>query len=170
VISVKLTNGRAALTLAVISCVALGVHAEPVSPTSLEVSVLLRAMGSGDVATSFGPTISQQIVASLRQADPNISQHVQDIVVEVTLSYLRRRAEQDHLVDQLVPIYMKYLTKADVQQLTQFYQSPIGKKLVSLNPQITLESAAIGRAWAAFILPGLQAEITGRLEKEKLLN
>ncbi|MDP9008237.1 MAG: DUF2059 domain-containing protein [Pseudomonadota bacterium] len=116
------------------------------------------------------PTLAQQIIIALRQADPNISQHVQDIVVEVTLSYLRQRADQDHLVDRLAPIYMKFLTKGDVRQLTEFYQSPVGRKLVSLSPQITFESAAVGREWATSILPGLQTEITNRLQKEKLLN
>jgi hypothetical protein len=139
-------------------------------PAPSEIRVLLQVSGSANIPNTLAPVLAQQLIASLRQSDPSISRQAQDVVAEVTLTYLRRRAEEDHLVDRLIPIYSKYLTKDDVRQLTEFYRSPVGKKLVSLSPQITAESAAIGRMWATSVLPGLQAELTKKLQQENLIN
>ena len=143
---------------------------EEAVPTPAEIRVLLQVSGSANIPNTLGPVLAQQLITSLRQSNPDISRRTQDVVVEVTLAYLRRRAEEDHLIDRLIPIYSKFLTKDDVRELTEFYRSPVGRKLVSLSPQITAESAAIGRTWATSILPGLQAELTKKLQEENLLN
>ena len=42
--------------------------------------------------------------------------------------------------DLMVPIYDKYLTKEDVNGLAQFYQTPLGKKMLSVLPQLVIET------------------------------
>ena len=44
------------------------------------------------------------------------------------------------LMDLMVPIYDKYLTKEDVNGLAQFYQTPLGKKMLSVLPQLVIET------------------------------
>lgn len=36
----------------------------------------------------------------------------------------------------MIPIYDKYYTEDDIKQLTDFYQTPIGKKVISSTPLI----------------------------------
>ena len=59
----------------------------------------------------------------------------------------RKEVDPKHLVDMVVPIYDKHLTHADIKALIQFYQSPVGKKLIKVLPQITQESMAAGEVW-----------------------
>ncbi len=40
------------------------------------------------------------------------------------------------LVNLMIPIYDKYYTEDDIKQLTDFYQTPIGKKVISSTPLI----------------------------------
>ena len=52
----------------------------------------------------------------------------------------------DEMVDALVPIYQKHLTKADLAAITAFYSSPAGQKILKELPAIMSESMQIGGA------------------------
>jgi uncharacterized protein len=145
--------------------------AEPVSaaPSASDVRDMLQANGAGDIGTQGGPIAAQQISANLHRTIPTLSPRADAIVMDVVVSYLRRQADHDDVAERLVPIYAKYLTKDDVRRITDFYRSPTGRKLVSVTPAISLESAKIGQEWMDSILPGLQTELLNRLKSEKLI-
>ena len=53
----------------------------------------------------------------------------------------------DDIVDMYVPIYSKYLTQNDLEELITFYQSPVGQKFVKCTSSITQESVQVGMQW-----------------------
>ncbi len=53
----------------------------------------------------------------------------------------------DQLINRLIPIYDKYLTDEDIKQLIAFYRTPVGKKLISVSPQITSDSFTAGQQY-----------------------
>lgn len=53
----------------------------------------------------------------------------------------------DELINRLIPIYNKYFTEEDIKQLIVFYQTPLGKKLISVNPQIARDSLIVGQQY-----------------------
>jgi len=46
----------------------------------------------------------------------------------------------DDLLALTIPVYDKYLSKEDIDGLAQFYQTPLGKKMISVLPQVLIES------------------------------
>ena len=60
----------------------------------------------------------------------------------------------DEMMDAIVPIYQKHLTKADLAAVTAFYSSPAGQKILKEMPAIMSEAMQAGgeigrRAYAA---------------------
>lgn len=53
----------------------------------------------------------------------------------------------DELVDLISPVYAKYLTAQDLDQIIAFYATPAGKKLSSSQGAITSESMSVGQEW-----------------------
>ena len=47
----------------------------------------------------------------------------------------------------LAPVYIKYMTKEDLEDLIKFYQTPIGQKFSKNTPLIMQESMQIGQQW-----------------------
>jgi hypothetical protein len=47
----------------------------------------------------------------------------------------------------LVPIYDRHFSQDDIRGLIQFYESPIGKRMLEVTPLITQESFAAGQEW-----------------------
>ena len=41
------------------------------------------------------------------------------------------------VLDDMVPIYQRYLTRTDVQAMAAFYQTPAGKKMMTTMPEMT---------------------------------
>jgi uncharacterized protein len=164
-------HGRLALAFIIVACYPLAPSAElqSTAPTAAEVRALLQANGTEDVAAQVGPVAAQQLSVALHRANPGLPPSADAVVMDVVVNYVRQQAERDRVADRLIPIYARYLTKADVRRITEFYRSPAGRKLVSAMPAISLESAKVGQQWIESILPGLQSQLVSRLKSEKLI-
>ena len=51
------------------------------------------------------------------------------------------------VMEMLVPIYDKHLTHADIEDLIAFYETPVGRKLLAVMPQMHHESRTAGEIW-----------------------
>ena len=64
------------------------------------------------------------------------------------------------VTDALVPIYARAFTMEDIQEMTKFYESPVGQKMVKQLPQVTQESQNTGvqieQNAAMSVLDGMQ--------------
>ncbi len=63
----------------------------------------------------------------------------------------RARRDLPQLVDSLVPVYAAHLSQAELDQLVRFYESPLGKHLSEVQPQILQESMQVGQTWGGVI-------------------
>jgi uncharacterized protein len=50
----------------------------------------------------------------------------------------------DEMTKELIPIYSKYFTNEEIKGILAFYQTPLGQKTISVLPQLSRESTAIG--------------------------
>jgi len=50
----------------------------------------------------------------------------------------------DEMVDAIVPIYQKHLTKTDLVAIAAFYSSPAGQKILREQPAIMAEAMQVG--------------------------
>src|SRR3984893_1781035 len=66
------------------------------------------------------------------------------------------------VADAVVPIYARHFSTDDIQALIQFYESPLGQRVVKTMPQVTQESESAGiqldQRAALNVLRGMQAE------------
>jgi uncharacterized protein len=57
------------------------------------------------------------------------------------------KADIQHLLDMVVPIYDKYLSDEEIKGLINFYKTPLGQKTLSVLPKLMGEMQAQGRDW-----------------------
>jgi len=63
----------------------------------------------------------------------------------------RARASIPQLVDSLVPIYARHMSQQELEQLVQFYSTPVGQHLIEVQPLIAKESMEAGARWGKII-------------------
>lgn len=59
----------------------------------------------------------------------------------------RARRNVGAFVEQLVPVYDSLFTAAEIAQLTAFYGSPVGRRLVAAQPALLQAATDIGQRW-----------------------
>lgn len=77
-------------------------------------------------------------------------------------SFLQEAKSSDDFIEMLIPIYDKYYTEEDLEQLIAFYKSPIGKKMVAQQSDLMKESMQVGQVWGA----NLAAKILEKMKEE----
>ena len=70
----------------------------------------------------------------------------------------------DEMMNAIISIYQRHLTKTDLEELIRFYSSPVGQKLLQEQPQIMRESMQAGAAIQQKRMDELTAKIKQRVE------
>ncbi len=131
---------------------------------------LLEITGSLDIGAQMGTTIAQQMIASLKNARPDVDPKAFTIIEEEFVSIINSEMKNnDGIVAELIKIYSKYYSHQDIKDLLKFYQSDLGKKLISTTPNVIQESMVVGQNWGQRILPIVQENIQKRFEAEGIV-
>ncbi|MBW4612409.1 MAG: DUF2059 domain-containing protein [Desmonostoc vinosum HA7617-LM4] len=80
--------------------------------------------------------ITSQLIGTMKTEYPDVPQKFWDSFIA--------ELKPDDMINEIIPIYSKYYTNEEIKQIIQFYQTPVGKKTITILPQLSSESAAIG--------------------------
>ena len=65
----------------------------------------------------------------------------------------------DEMMVEIAPLYARNYTFAELKELTAFYRTPLGRKMMALSPRLSAESMAIGQRIVAPRLNGMMQEV-----------
>lgn len=109
------------------------------NPTEQEkIKKLMVLTGKDDLTQRMG---LEQIIASMKSRHPQMPQQFWD--------NLRAEFNMNELSSKIIPIYSKYLTSEDIEGLIQFYETPLGRKMIAVYPEIMRESVKVGQQYGA---------------------
>jgi len=93
---------------------------------------------------------------AMRQATPDVPALFWDRFVA------QARARRQELLAALVPLYARTFELSELEALVQFYKSPLGQRLIDVQPVLARESMQVGQSWGARI----GADVGQQLERE----
>jgi uncharacterized protein len=135
----------AALTLAfgLAWGVTLAQEAKDAPATKEDVEKLFATMHIREQMHSMMETMSRQ---SRQMAQENLKRRLPELT-EKDLDRLNQLTDRiwsqmdfDGMIDDMVPVYQRHLTKADVSAMEAFYETPTGQKLLREQPVMTAEA------------------------------
>jgi hypothetical protein len=93
-------------------------------------------------ASNTGLRVFSQVIGMFQRAHSDVPEAVwMEMISEA-------EAKVDAFVmEMLVPIYDKHLTHTDIEDLIAFYETPVGRKLLAVMPQMHHESRTAGEIW-----------------------
>lgn len=134
--------------------VSLSANAQTTSK-SQKINQLLEITGSG----KLGIQVMNQMMSSFKTSYSKVNEQFwEDFKNEI---------KAEDLENMIIPIYDKYYTESDIDQLIAFYNSPIGKKMIATMPQVMQESMIAGQAWGKQISEKIQAKLKEKDNLEK---
>ena len=160
---------RAIVGLSLIAMLPALVQAAPQQKTDPAKEAAIRRL----IEITGGKKMMDQVVAQmLAQLRPELLKTAPpgargQQIVETYLQKFQARASRGELVEQMIPIYDKYFSQADIEGLIQFYQSPLGQRFLQVMPQIVGESTMIGMRWGQKIVQEVQQEMEAEFPELK---
>lgn len=145
------TLSLAALLLA---APALAQTAPPAPPTAATTDTdarldaarkLMEATGAIGMARQMIDGLEQQLVQIIAGANPGKEAQVRSLVTELLMPEFRARIGE--LEQPTLRIWADAFTVAEIEELLAFYATPIGRKTLSVMPQLSQQSSALGMAW-----------------------
>ncbi len=94
-------------------------------------------------AANISADALQKMIEPLKASYPQVPEEFWDTFVH--------EVHSDELVDLVIPIYDKYYTHEEIQQLTQFYQTPVGQKTIEVLPKLSAEAIDAGQEWGRMV-------------------
>jgi hypothetical protein len=111
---------------------------------------LMELTGAGEL----GRQMQEQLLPAIKASEPKVPERF--------WTELMAELNPNELVEMLVPIYDKHFTQEEIRDLIRFYESPSGRKMIRVMPEILRESMQMGQTWGM----GLSRRIAAKLERE----
>jgi hypothetical protein len=129
-----------------------------------DIQRLMEMTGAANLARQMASAAASQIGQMIRKSKPQTPQRAIDVLpAEIGAVY---DAHMTEFTAMLVPIYDKYFTAGEIKEMIAFYSTPLGRKTVSVLPQLSLEAMEAGQKWGQSLGPEVVERIKARLKKE----
>ena len=137
-------------------------------PSSHEnaIRLLIEETGALEIGTQFAEAVVIQMSQNLRQARRDIDPRAFEILREEVLGTINEQMESGSFEAKIIPVYAKYFSEEEVEQLLAFYRTDIGRKTIEVMPTLTQESMEVGQAWGIAIGPLIGQRVSERLARE----
>ena len=149
-----------------------GTEVKPIDPSKIQdIKKLLDLIRLEEVVMLAAENTLERFFPILKKATAQNNQVVSKTVFAIlkssTLSMVKRQiSAKDGLIDRVVPLYDKHYTHNEIRTLIRFYETPLGKKVTALRPQIAQEGMVVAEEWINFLEPLLVQALAKRLKKE----
>jgi hypothetical protein len=117
-----------------------------IDPTKeADIRELLRVTGMSAIVEKQMGQMAEQVKPLIeRSLPPGPRRHE---IVETFSKKFLARANSEGLIQQVIPVYDKYLSDGDVKAVLRFYKSPVGQHLLKIMPEMMKEASAAGQQY-----------------------
>jgi uncharacterized protein len=134
-----------------------------------DIERLMEITGVSRMATQMATTVADAFLSSLQESNPSVPPRVIQVVRDVLTTEFSNAFNGQEMKGQQVSLYAKYFTHEEVKGLIAFNESELGKKAISVMPNLTREGAAIGERWGDANMPRVLQVMEKRLKAEGLM-
>ena len=156
------------LVLAVCLFIPLSGYGDELTSEKKEtIKKFLQITGAAQMGELVGNATAQQIINVYKKTQPDIDPKAFKIIEEEIISTFHEEfIEKESFYPLVYPIYHKHMTIEELKGLIKFYETPLGRKYVSVMPMLSKESMEAGKIWGQQIFPSAFQRINDRFKKE----
>ncbi len=106
---------------------------------SKAIPAIIRQAANDKISKNPKLTPEQQksLMASAEKSIPDATAALDALLADPTLA--------DEMGAAIVPLYARHFSVGEIEQMTAFYQSPVGAKMLSVMPQLMAESMQLSQ-------------------------
>jgi hypothetical protein len=108
------------------------------------------------------PLLLDRLKESFSRVAPERREIIENVFEQMQSKFVSRRSE---LLDEIAVLYAQRLEAAEMRAVAEFYRSPVGSKLIDVQPEIMQESILAGQRWGARIGHEIEEEARRELKR-----
>ena len=121
-------------------------RAQAPSPGALAAAKELVVLkGAGAMFDPIIPGVIESAKNQFMPTNPNLSAPLTEVANQLHKEYAPKRAE---LLDLVAAIYAQHFTEAELKEITAFYKTAAGKKMLTQEPLAINQSLTAAQDWA----------------------
>jgi hypothetical protein len=122
-------------------CISISLKAQNASFTPNH----LKAAEDMLAAMEMPSLMTNSINSVVKAQTANMPTDKQEVFAEVMKTFLNKYLSWDSIKTDMAKIYATEFTEAEIKELSQFYQTPLGKKIVTKSPALMQKGMALGQ-------------------------
>lgn len=128
-----------------------------------DIVALLKNTGALEMGDQMAGAIITQMTTGLRAQKPDTPAVAFEIINDVVSKHINAFLNSQETLDGYVSLYSKHFTHAEINAISTFYTSDVGKKMVASQPALIAESMQLAQSKLPAIIPAMQQELMQRL-------
>lgn len=165
-LSASLALGAVAVTLPASAQQAAAPAERPIKPASPAAigyaKEILQLKNAQAMYANAIPNMVQRVKDSLLQSNLNYQKDLNEVAVVVAQANAGRDKE---IGEQMAKIYASDFTEAELKDLAAFYKSPLGQKLLQMEPQSISASVNYMQQWAQQFAEQVNGQFRAEMRK-----
>ncbi len=110
--------------------------------------------------------VANETLVAIAQTGTEVTEPMQKIVLEQALeTFSRKFGDIEYLTDLYAPIYAEHFSEAEIREMIDFFESPVGRKSLELLIPINEASMAAIRDAAFALTPAFQLAVDAKLRE-----
>lgn len=156
---------QALLVFLALSVICIPIRAEDLTREKrADIERLLAMTGALSIGKQMANTFVTSLAQNLKNARPDIPKDALNLLpAEVAATF------DDNIgsfKDEIVPIYHKYFTAAEVKEMIRFYSSDLGQRTIKVMPALMQEAMAAGQRWGQSLGPQIDQRVRAKLKQQ----
>ena len=146
----------------VIACQVMAGAALAQQPTPAAIATAKELVELKGGSQMFDPVIAsivEQTKGALLQTNPQLAKDLNEVAAQLRTEFTPRR---DELMNEAAKRYAARFSDAELKELVTFFKSPLGKKMLTIEPQVLDETFNYVQQWA----PRVGEEVMNRFRAE----
>ncbi len=158
------------LVVSAFALAAISAHADELTAAKrAQIKTLLEITGVKAIPEQIANNTVQSWVPGIKQLDPKFPDKGFTVIRDAFLAGLNTKIDGGGgLIEQVTIVYHNQFTGSEIADLLKFYQSTLGKKLLSSQAKVNGETFQTAMKWADSMSADLDQRIDAALKKEGL--
>ena len=123
----------------------------------------LVMFGGEDMYQKYAKQMAATIKDATKQSDPQISSEKLLIIEDEIYKAFVDEMKSDQYRQILYSVYDKNFSVQDLEEMINFYKTPLGQKWLKLMPSLTEDTAQLSTQWTLEIMPKIMERVQKRL-------
>jgi hypothetical protein len=123
----------------------LGNAQEPSLGAIAAAKELIELKGATNMFEPIVPGVIETAKNTLLRTSPNLAKDLNDVATQLRSENAAKRGE---VANEMARIYAQRFTEKEIKDAVVFYKTPLGKKLIEVEPQVLEQSMTRIQTWA----------------------